>query len=61
MTSLQLESVATEALTPTAEKPLLMFEDDFVPPSTSAAFTTATSESVDSDMATNQPNSDEVL
>ena len=56
MTSLQWETVATEAANPApAEKPLLMFEDDFVPPSTSA-----TSESVDSEKAPNQPNNESV-
>ena len=60
MTSLQLETAATEAVTPTAEKPLLMFEDDFVPPSTSDAFTFPTTESVDSGKALNQPKNDTV-
>ena len=60
MTSLQLDTAATEAGTPTAEKPLLMFEDDFVPPPTSAAFTSAKSESADSEKAPIQSSKDTV-
>ena len=57
-TSSQSETVAAEAVTPTAEKPLLMFEDDFVPSATSTAFASATSEPVDSEKAPSQQNND---
>ena len=47
--------VDTEAVMPSAEKPLLMFEDDFVLPSASAL-----SKSADSEKAPNQSNNGRV-
>ena len=47
---------AAEPLTSAVAKPLLMFEDDFVPPSTSDAFKTAPSDSFDTEKAANQPD-----
>ena len=45
---------SAEPLTSPVVKPLLMFEDDFVPPSTSDAFKTAPSDSVNTEKAANQ-------